>query len=149
MTAAAPIAVPPFRAWLLAARPKTLTAAVVPVVVGTGLALGQGLAALWPALAALGGAVLIQIGTNLTNDYYDFRKGADTAERIGPVRVTQSGGFAGLTRRYEVEAAKLDPAQSRRLDELVAALPGSPAGGIQQKNQADRKGHPGGPGRAR
>ena len=54
------------------------------------------------------------------------------------VRVTQSGGFAGLPRRYEVEAAKLDPAQSRRLDELVAALPGSQAGGTQQKNQADR-----------
>ena len=94
MTTAAPIAVPPLRAWLLAARPKTLTAAVVPVVVGTGLALGQGVAALWPALAALAGAVLIQIGTNLTNDYYDFHKGADTAERVGPVRVTQSGLIA-------------------------------------------------------
>jgi len=94
VTTAAPIAVPPLRAWLLAARPKTLTAAVVPVVVGTGLALGQGVAALWPALAALAGAVLIQIGTNLTNDYYDFRKGADTHERVGPARVTQSGLIA-------------------------------------------------------
>jgi 1,4-dihydroxy-2-naphthoate octaprenyltransferase len=94
VTAAAPIAAPPLRAWLLAARPKTLTAAVVPVVVGTGLALGQGVAALWPALTALAGALLIQIGTNLTNDYYDFRKGADTAERVGPVRVTQSGLIA-------------------------------------------------------
>jgi hypothetical protein len=54
------------------------------------------------------------------------------------VRVVQSGGFAGLTRRYEVEAAKLDPAQSRRLDQLVAALPGSPAAGTPQKGQADR-----------
>jgi hypothetical protein len=53
------------------------------------------------------------------------------------VRVTQSGGFAGLTRRYEVEAGKLDPAQSRRLDELVAALP-HPAAGPQQKGQPDR-----------
>jgi hypothetical protein len=54
------------------------------------------------------------------------------------VRVTQSGGFAGLTRHYEVEAAKLDPAQSRRLDELVAALPRPAGGGAQQKGQPDR-----------
>ena len=97
MTTAAPIAPPSLRTWLLAARPKTLTAAVVPVVVGTGLALGQGMAAAWPALAALAGAVLIQIGTNLTNDYYDFRKGADTHERVGPTRVTQSGLIAPQT----------------------------------------------------
>ncbi len=97
MTTAAPLTTPSLRTWLLAARPKTLTAAVVPVVVGTGLALGQGMAVLWPALAALAGAVLIQIGTNLTNDYYDFRKGADTHERLGPTRVTQSGLIAPQT----------------------------------------------------
>ena len=97
MTAAAPVATPSLRTWLLAARPKTLTAAVVPVVVGTGLALGQGMAVLWPALAALVGAMLIQIGTNLTNDYYDFRKGADTHERVGPTRVTQGGLIAPQT----------------------------------------------------
>jgi len=94
VTTAAPAAPPSLRTWLLAARPKTLSAAVVPVVVGTGLALGQGMAVVWPALAALAGAVLIQIGTNLTNDYYDFRKGADTHERVGPTRVTQSGLIA-------------------------------------------------------
>ena len=54
------------------------------------------------------------------------------------VRVVQSGGFAGLTRRYEVEAAKLDSAQSRRLDELVAALPHPASGDTEQKGQADR-----------
>jgi 1,4-dihydroxy-2-naphthoate octaprenyltransferase len=97
VTAAAPAASPSLRTWLLAARPKTLTAAIVPVVVGTGLALGAGTAVLWPALAALAGAVLIQIGTNLTNDYYDFRKGADTHERVGPIRVTQSGLIAPQT----------------------------------------------------
>ena len=97
MTAAAPAASPSLRSWLLAARPKTLTAAVVPVVVGTGLAMGEGMAVLWPALAALAGAMLIQIGTNLTNDYYDFRKGADTHERVGPTRVTQSGLIAPQT----------------------------------------------------
>jgi len=97
VTAAAPAASPSLRTWLLAARPKTLTAAVVPVVVGTGLAMGEGMAVLWPALAALAGAMLIQIGTNLTNDYYDFRKGADTHERVGPTRVTQSGLIAPQT----------------------------------------------------
>jgi len=85
------------RMWLLAARPKTLTAAVAPVAVGTGLAYGAG-AGQWPlALAALLGALLIQVGTNLSNDYYDFRKGADTAERLGPVRVTQAGLVAPRT----------------------------------------------------
>jgi 1,4-dihydroxy-2-naphthoate polyprenyltransferase len=83
--------VTPTRAWLLAARPKTLTAAVAPVLVGTGLAAHHGRAALAPALAALAGAILIQIGTNLANDYYDFVRGGDTAERVGPVRVTQAG----------------------------------------------------------
>lgn len=81
----------PVRAWIMAARPKTLTAAAIPVVVGTGVALGHGVARMGPALAALVGALLIQIGTNFTNDYYDFKKGADTHERIGPTRVTQSG----------------------------------------------------------
>jgi 1,4-dihydroxy-2-naphthoate polyprenyltransferase len=85
------------RTWLLAARPKTLTAALAPVAVGTGLAFGAG-AGSWPlALAALLGALLIQVGTNLTNDYYDFRKGADTHERLGPVRVTQAGLVAPRT----------------------------------------------------
>ena len=77
--------------WLLAIRPKTLTAGAVPVFVGTGLAFGEGHGRLLPALAALAGALLIQIGTNLVNDYYDFIRGADTAERQGPVRVTQAG----------------------------------------------------------
>lgn len=81
----------PLRVWLMAARPKTLTAGLVPVAVGTGLAFGHGLGRVFPALAALLGALLIQIGTNLVNDYYDFKKGADTPERLGPVRVTQSG----------------------------------------------------------
>lgn len=79
------------RAWLLAIRPKTLPAAVAPVVVGTAMAYADGLAAPLPATAALSGALLIQIATNLANDYFDHRKGADTADRVGPTRVVQAG----------------------------------------------------------
>ncbi|MFW5905092.1 MAG: 1,4-dihydroxy-2-naphthoate polyprenyltransferase, partial [bacterium] len=71
--------------------PKTLLAAVAPVAVGTGLAQAREEFVLGPALAALVGAVLIQIGTNLANDYYDHVRGSDTEERVGPVRVTQVG----------------------------------------------------------
>jgi len=85
---------PTLKTWLMAARPKTLTAALVPVMVGTALAYGLGVGRWLPAVAALVGAMLIQIGTNLTNDYYDFKKGADTEERLGPKRVTQSGLIA-------------------------------------------------------
>ncbi len=78
-------------AWVQAARPKTLTAAAAPVLVGAGLAEAHGAFALFPVVAAFSGAVLIQIGTNLANDYYDFVRGADTTNRVGPVRVTQAG----------------------------------------------------------
>lgn len=87
------------RAWLLAARPQTLPAAVAPVVVGSAAAFAAGSFHWLPFLAALVGALLIQIGTNLANDYFDFRKGADTAERLGPVRVTQAGLLAPETVR--------------------------------------------------
>jgi 1,4-dihydroxy-2-naphthoate octaprenyltransferase len=77
--------------WILAIRPKTLPAAIAPVAIGTAMAFGDGLFH-WPsALMALSAALCIQIGTNLANDYFDFKKGADTAERKGPVRVTQAG----------------------------------------------------------
>jgi 1,4-dihydroxy-2-naphthoate octaprenyltransferase len=80
------------RALLLAARPRTLTAALVPVVVGTALAAAREFDIHWwrSALALLG-AGAIQIGTNLFNDVLDFHRGADTAGRLGPVRVTQAG----------------------------------------------------------
>jgi 1,4-dihydroxy-2-naphthoate octaprenyltransferase len=74
---------------VLAARPATLTVAVVPVLVGTAVA-GRD-ARLWPALAALVGAICIQIGTNFANDVFDYEKGADTHERLGPTRATQAG----------------------------------------------------------
>jgi 1,4-dihydroxy-2-naphthoate octaprenyltransferase len=78
-------------AWLMAARPHTLPAAAAPVIVGTGLAVHEGLFAPLPALAAFLGAALIQIGTNFANDYYDAVKGVDTDDRKGFTRVTQSG----------------------------------------------------------
>ncbi|MFC6962336.1 1,4-dihydroxy-2-naphthoate polyprenyltransferase [Halocatena marina] len=79
------------KAWLMAARPQTLPAGASPVVVGIGLAIESEVFSPIPALAALLGALLIQIGTNFANDYYDAVKGADTDEREGFTRVTQSG----------------------------------------------------------
>ena len=79
------------RVWVQAARPKTLIAAAAPVLVGTGLAAHLAEVVVLPAVAALVGALLIQIGTNLANDYYDFVRGGDTEERVGPTRVTQAG----------------------------------------------------------
>jgi len=78
-------------AWKLAIRLKTLPAAAAPVIVGTGAAIHTGHFAPLPALAALAGALLLQIGANLANDLFDFQRGADTAERLGPLRVTQAG----------------------------------------------------------
>jgi 1,4-dihydroxy-2-naphthoate polyprenyltransferase len=77
--------------WFLAARPKTLSAASVPVIVGSACAFELGGFQLGPALAALGGALLLQIGANFANDVYDYEKGADTAERLGPTRTVQAG----------------------------------------------------------
>src|ERR1700730_13949972 len=79
------------RIWLMAARVRTLPAAIAPVLVGTSLA---GVAHVFHPLrfiAALVGAVFIQVGTNLSNDYSDARRGADTEDRLGPVRVTAGG----------------------------------------------------------
>src|SRR6202048_3804239 len=79
------------RIWLMAARVRTLPAAIAPVLVGTSLA---GFAHVFHPLrfiAALVGAIFIQVGTNLSNDYSDARRGADTEDRLGPVRVTAGG----------------------------------------------------------
>lgn len=81
-----------YHSWLLAFRPKTLTAAIVPIAVGTALAHRfNHHVHWWSSFWALLSALLIQIGTNLFNDAIDFKKGADTEERVGPQRVTQSG----------------------------------------------------------
>ena len=77
--------------WFLASRPKTLWAGIAPVIIGSALAFGDGKFHLMSAFAALVASLLIQIATNFSNDYYDFIHGADTKERIGPTRITQSG----------------------------------------------------------
>jgi len=76
---------------VLASRPKTLPAAVVPVAVGTACAYRLESWAWDAALAALVGALFIQVGTNLANDVYDHEKGADTSARLGPLRAVQAG----------------------------------------------------------
>jgi 1,4-dihydroxy-2-naphthoate octaprenyltransferase len=84
------------RIWLMAARPRTLPAAIAPVLVGTAAAVewAGSLPRFWAFAAALVASVFIQIGTNLANDYSDAKRGADTADRLGPVRVTSSGMVA-------------------------------------------------------
>lgn len=82
------------KAWILAARPKTLSASLVPIIATSGLVRGLGFEIQWWIVVfALLASFCIQIGTNLVNDAMDFKKGADTENRIGPVRVTQQGIF--------------------------------------------------------
>src|SRR3954452_13350079 len=81
----------PLHIWVTAARPRTLPAAIAPVLVGTSLAGSEDVFRPIAFAAALIGSVFIQIGTNLSNDYSDARRGADTEERLGPVRVTAGG----------------------------------------------------------
>jgi 1,4-dihydroxy-2-naphthoate octaprenyltransferase len=88
-----PEEVPALRIWLMAARPRTLPAAIAPVLVGTAAAVEHhgDLRRVGAFIAVLIGSIFIQIGTNLANDYSDAKRGADTVDRLGPVRVTSSG----------------------------------------------------------
>ncbi len=110
------------RAWLLAIRPATLPAAVGPVLVGLGVAIGLGVFELLPALGALAVALLLQVASNLANDLFDFRAGADTEDRLGPPRAAALGlldqremvagmavvvGLAGLVGLYLVSVGGL------------------------------------------
>ena len=107
MSTSAPISTTPkldvrpnsLAAWLLASRPKTLSAAAVPVLVGTACASARGQVKWGPAVAALFGALLLQIGANFANDVFDFEKGADTAERLGPTRAVQAGLLSARSMR--------------------------------------------------
>ena len=87
---------PGIAVWLMAARPRTLSAAIAPVMVGTAVAYRAGGARPLAAVLALFASLFIQIGTNFANDYSDFKRGAD-ANRVGPTRVTQSGLVAPRT----------------------------------------------------
>jgi 1,4-dihydroxy-2-naphthoate polyprenyltransferase len=86
-----PSASSPFKLWFVAARPRTLPAAIAPVLVGTSLAASEDVFKPLRFVCALIGSIFIQIGTNLANDYSDARRGADTEDRLGPVRVTAGG----------------------------------------------------------
>jgi 1,4-dihydroxy-2-naphthoate polyprenyltransferase len=86
-----PATVSPFSAWVLATRPKTLPAAISPVLVGCAVAWAEDGFDSVVAFAAFAVALLLQVGANLANDVADFRRGADTADRLGPTRVTQGG----------------------------------------------------------
>ncbi len=91
-TASADMVRPSWRVWWLGARPATLVAAVGPVLVGTAVGVREAGAVRWgPFLAALLAAVLIQVGTNYANDLFDYLKGADRPERVGPTRITARG----------------------------------------------------------
>jgi 1,4-dihydroxy-2-naphthoate octaprenyltransferase len=101
-------------AWWLAIRPATLTASAAPVLVGAGAAWSQHVFALGPVIAALLGALLLQVGANFANDVFDFEHGVDSGERLGPQRATQQGWVT--------------PAQMKRamwLAFLVAAFDGA------------------------
>ena len=91
MIASHPQNISSFNAWILAIRPRTLPAAVAPVVVGSALAFAHRSFEFLPAASALMVALFLQIAVNLANDYFDYMKGIDTDDRLGPIRVTQSG----------------------------------------------------------
>ena len=94
----------PFSIWLGAARPRTLPAAVAPVLAASALAWRDGDFEPLAALACLAFALLIQIGTNFANDYYDFVQGADTAERVGPRRAVAAGLVTPATMKRAMAA---------------------------------------------
>ncbi len=86
--------------WILAARLRTLPAAIAPVLIGCAIAYKGGGFHFWAAFFAMLGAILIQIGTNFANDYFDFVNGADTEDRIGPTRATQAGLITPASMKY-------------------------------------------------
>lgn len=90
--------------WWLAARPKTLPAAAAPVLVGSACAFADGHFAWRPALAALAGALALQIAANFANDVFDYEKGADTHARVGPVRAVQAGWVSPAVMRRALAA---------------------------------------------
>ena len=80
-----------FKAWILASRPKTLAAGSVPVIVASALAAHDGMFNLVPAILCLFFALLAQIASNFSNDYFDYKKKTDNEDRLGPARAVSSG----------------------------------------------------------
>lgn len=93
------------RAWLLAARPRTLPLAAAPVAVGTAVAFGAGAARAWPAIAALACALALQLTANFANDAFDSERSADTPERLGPPRAAAMGWLTPAQLRLAAFAA--------------------------------------------
>lgn len=92
----------PLHVWWLAIRPKTLGAAIAPVIMGVAMAYSADVFHGGAALAALAGALLLQIAANFANDYFDWKKGADDERRVGPVRVVSAGLVAPATMRLAI-----------------------------------------------
>lgn len=84
----------PMQVWWLAIRPKTLPVSIAGVITGIAVAIFDRQFSVWPALAALAVGLLLQIASNLANDVFDFERGTDTVERVGPMRVTQASLLA-------------------------------------------------------
>ncbi|HEX3480607.1 MAG TPA: 1,4-dihydroxy-2-naphthoate polyprenyltransferase [Kofleriaceae bacterium] len=132
----------PLGTWIAAARLRTLPAAVVPVVVGTACAAASGGVALGPALAALGGALAIQIGTNFANDVFDAERGADGPDRIGPQRAVAAGLItAGAMKRAMIAAFGV----ATLLGVYLVAVAGWPVVGIGVASVVSGIAYTGGP----
>ena len=93
---------PYFKIFFMAIRPKTLIASIAPVFIGTSMAIGDGIEHIPTAIGCLLAALAIQIATNLTNDYFDFKNGADTSQRLGPTRVMQAGLISPTVMRMAI-----------------------------------------------
>lgn len=113
----------PVRAWLAASRLPTLAAAVVPVAVGAAVAHVAGGFRLWPTMVAAWGAIWIQLGTNFANDVFDFEKGADTEDRLGPTRAVQAGWLSAEQMRRGMWVAFAMAALGGLVLTFLAGLP--------------------------
>ena len=128
--------------WTLAARPRTLGASIVPVLVGSAVAASQGAQRPGVTALCLAAAVLLQVGTNLANDALDFVRGIDTEERIGPARVTQAGW---LSARAVLAAAAAAFALAAVCGALLVSVGGWPILAIGVLSIAAGAGYSGGP----
>ncbi len=129
-------------AWRVAIRPKTLTVGATPVLVGTAVAAMLGGFRPLAAGLALVGALLLQIASNLANDVYDYRKGADTEERLGPVRATSSGL---LTEQQMMRGLALCLAAALASGLLLTAVAGWPILAIGLAGMVSAVAYTGGP----